>query len=770
VAELVYAEYVGTEEALKGLKGELIVDVEGGEVIFVSKRWPISHISYRTEWRERGILHKSHYLKLTELTYDPERHYHVEYKSHIFKVPEEGELIRTDIMKAREKWETRALDECRQVIADLRNSLGETKNLIADLRDKIKGGAVGVEDIQRLKSIDTKLSDIKERALDVLETKIAFIELKAEEGYKLRKELSDLLSALNTQLDQYESILDSLRSHIIDQVKKLADKGEKISESSPDEEILNLDSAAREALSLLENIGMTWPSLIPDLDTMIDTLRGVIKKIEDITSKWPMRKVLILLRNYVRRQAEKWGRMPLTDFVKDPRKRPPALVVAAGTKACNTIAYPWSVIMQNILEGTGKTAGLLLVDSEIGLEDFVNREKEEGLEERGQGTRICGYKDCDNTVIARARNSRRGMGILIRMIPKAFMHDFFDRDLRNISVMRGSFGVEDSVIAFICSNGGTGKSVQLLGGHYLRFKLIEGYRTRYIWWIGSREHYLRRGDPQQLWDVPLIIAFHAFAKTPDRDKKLVDLVGEIESPPTLPLVEGVVLSTLPFLDYLAKENFLSALWGDLLCKIDRGDAERDLDDLSRDGKVPLSLTNGLLMDIGTCDRILSLLDAGMTGDAAEKLVEICRELIIKAFETIGFRDAKSPLIYCYVCLPRAPHVPRLLCEEYLAQLTKALEEYLTEDGRFRLGIFIGNIPPCVVVRVFMDPEEVLKQSLRWLAGLRGFTPEAFREYINDCIERFSQWRDIDPDYRDEIVKAWEKLRDEILPEVFQEVG
>jgi len=66
----------------------------------------------------------------------------------------------------------------------------------------------------------------------------------------------------------------------------------------------------------------------------------------------------------------------------------------------------------------------------------------------------------------------------------------------------------------------------------------------------------------------------------------------------------------------------------------------------------------------------------------------------------------------------------------------------------------------------------VKYSVGWLlkgSGSPESTAEKLKEHINRCIEAFKSWREINPGFINKVVGAWEKLRDEVIPEVLSEL-
>ena len=764
--------YRGPRSELRGATG--ILDIRNGKLVFQRPdglklmEIPISVVyASRVRCGRRGWLRRGYKLEVPELIFNPKtKQVYVAFKGkpHEFEdSKKELEDVRDRLLGLKSKWEEWACEEVSKLVDELDEQLKELTSSMKLLLDKLKEETRievrAVDDIENLMKIEKAAQEREMRTWQLL----ALIEYaKVIERNSLERKLKELSRELARIREGLRGVCEKIRGCIYTEHQKLKELFETIRHEKFSPRIIEFLRAAEELKDTITRAKKIWPelsSIEKDAEMMIEEI--------SIPPAW---EVLLTLERHAAEQARKWGRLTATEFIKQ-EPLPLPVFIYGGTKIIETVTFPWSVINHFLLQDTGKRAGIMLIDAERQLKEFIEREA--GLRRMKEDVDVYTYVGYDSSVLVRVRASQAGIGIMLYMLPSEFIPRMFRRDTGNLSLLMRYCDVGEDIQAIICSNGGTGKGLMLLAEKFFGDRFIsDGFRTRLIWWIGPKDAYLH--DPKQLWDVPLVLAFHAFANTGLMDRKMIDIVGEIETISKLPaLIPGVVLSTIPLLDYLTRINFLSSLWGSSPWKYDLGDAKRDLEDVaqSHDVNVVFSLTNGKLLE--GWDEMLRLLSEGRGTDATNILTQPCVSLVERALKTLGFepkRDLAS-LIIVLICLPGACEDITVLHDVHDI-LRETLEAYVREGGRLSLGLFIGNMPPCVIVRVFPDQREVVKQSVRWLMkGSRDPVEfaDALKRHINRSIEALRGWRGIDPSYVNEIIRAWEKLRDEVLPEIVSEI-
>ena len=756
------AVYLGPRSDVRGISGTL--DVREGHLMFYTLRIPIKYIhcseatglTKGVRLVKKGLIRKSFILEIPTWELDTETN-QLRMVIHRWE-GDEGELnaVRGKVLKAKAEWEEWACETCSNLLDELRAGVKDLESSLERM-EEMKSPRVPPELVDEMK---TALS-----AKEKVETKIGEIDgllffVECAKRYS-RVELERELEPLRDKVEKLKMGLEKTCAEVKECLgKEIADLVNKLYREKSALKIIELRSRARELEQIIERVKDIWPDLAGKWPSI-----AVIVEQAPIPSA---REILLHIEEHAIEQSKKWGKLTATDFIKE-QDLPLPVQVYCGTKVIEASAFPWSTIMYYVMRDAGKRAGAMIVDGERQLDEIVSRE---GLIKKGPDIYV--YEGHESSsALATARASLTGVGLMLYMLPSNFNPHMLGDDIQSLRHLMSYCNVGKEVQSIVCSNGGTSKGMMLLAELRTFFgeMFIDKFRTRLVWWIGSKDDY--QHDPRQLWDVPLVLAFHAFADTDSSDRKMIDIVGEIREVEGLgALTSGIVLSVLPLLDYLTKINFLSSLWGSLPWKYDCGDAERDISDLAYAYRVKtvFSLTNGDLLE--EYDEILRLMDRGKGAEATELLKNICRILVERALYTLGLpKEYKAPLMVVFICLPRVCEETRVLSVIY-SELTRALRKYVKEDGRLSFGLFIGNMPPCVIVRVFPEQDKVVKYSVRWL--LKGSdSPESaaekLKEHINRCIEAFKSWREIDPGFINKVVGAWEKLRDEVIPEVLSEL-
>ena len=680
-----------------------------------------------------------------------------------------GELeeIRRGLLTAKISWENRVLEECAEKLDEVGGGAEDYKKAAVSITGRISGCSLDTLPLDDLRDVLEAGASVEEELSKIVET-LMFVEISEEDGRRLRERALKIGLSLEEAGKELDKAFKVIKELVTDEYQRVI----KLSVDVAPEALLDVENSIRALRDVLVWIKKYRPELIEDIDGKIEELGKRLEEIERITKAWPPRKILTRLQRYARSQSKRFADITATQFIEERGLRIP-ITIHVGTRVMNLTAFPRSLIVHELLEETGRYAGAVLVDAELQLNEFLKAEEDEGLYMRDEGIgKIYAYKGYDRALLATARASPEGIGLRVSRVPSrpghtGFLPDIFEGDLESgLRELTDRYGADDHVMSILCSNGGTGKALMLLAEYYLKYRMIEGFRTRFIWTIGRKEDYYYH-DPKQLWDVPLVLAFHAFANTETSGRKLIDIVGGIEAISRMPLSEGVITSMIPILDHLLMKGFLNRLWSGSPWGLDPANIRMDLEELAKETEngTVFSLTYGELISLGLCHEVLTDLDAGNTVNVVNKLSEKCKTFVERAFDTLGFERRGARLMMIYIVLPRVLKDPRILNDVYRG-LFEHLKEYLVEGGKLRLCLFIGSLPPAIIVRVFPDQKEIVRQSVRWLGGLRGFSISGLREHINECIEAFDNWRtNIDRRYIEEIIRAWERLRDQVLPQV-----
>ena len=764
------AVYLGPRSDIKGISGT--IDVREEHLVFYYDytsplRIPIKYIhcseatglTKGVRLMKKGLIRKSFILEIPAWELDTETN-QLRMVIHRWEGGE-GELnaVRDKVLKAKAEWEEWACKTCSNLLDELRAGVEDLESILKKM-EEMKGPRVSRRLVDEMK---TALSAKEKAEAKIGEIGGLLFFVECAKRYS-RMELERRFEPLRSRVEKLKMDLENVCAEIKECLEKeIVELVDKLYREKSALKIIELRSRARELEQIIERVKDVWP----DLAGKWPPITAIVEQIPMPTA----REILLNIEEHAIEQSRKWGKLTATDFIKE-QDLPLPVQVYCGTKVIEASAFPWSIIMHYVMRDAGKRAGAMIVDGERQLDEIVSRE---GLAKKGPDIYVYeGHESSSALAIARA--SLTGVGLMLYMLPSNFNPHMLKDDIQSLRRLMSYCDVGKEVQSIVCSNGGTGKGMMLLAELRTFFgeMFIDKFRTRLMWWIGSKDDY--QHNPRQLWDVPLVLAFHAFADTDSSDRKMIDIVGKIEEIEGLgALTPGIVLSVLPFLDYLTRINFLSSLWGSLPWKYDCGDAERDLSDLAYayGVKTVFSLTTGDLLE--EYDEILRLMDKGKGAEAAQMLKNVCRILVERALYTLGLpKEYKAPLMVMFICLPRVCEETRVLSDIY-SEFTRALIEelgYIKEDGRLSLGLFIGNLPPCVIVRVFPEQDKVVKYSVRWLlAGSKNpeSAAEKLKEHINRCIKAFKSWRGIDPGFINKVVRAWEKLRDEVIPEVLSEL-
>jgi len=413
-----------------------------------------------------------------------------------------------------------------------------------------------------------------------------------------------------------------------------------------------------------------------------------------------------------------------------------------------------------LLKNANRYWGAILVDSQnrlISFRDDILR----GQKARKGRIEVYWHKDNRRSIFAFAEPSLGGMGNLISTIPENIRPSIFYNALQYaLEDLSYYFELDDKLLSVLVANGGTGKFLLLMLEHYpaITTRMIDGYRTRFTWWFGRQEDYRDR-PPQQLWDIPLIIAFHKYANTVARRKKLIDLIGGIEGGR---LSQSVILTDIPLMDNLLYMDFPASRWGTEYPSLgpDHSDIVGDLRRIAPHDPI-FSLTNGILIDSHTYNTISGCLRDGKTPELADTLKDRITRSIESALSTLGFQkeEIRIEYIMIYMGFPDIdnPSVMERAKDDLIDSIRVA---YNVRTVRFVL--FTGEFRS-FIVRVFPDQNSILSKSIEWLGLKKPELKSDFLKYVDECKDAWSKLarlRIFRSDYINEMIEAFDKARQE----------